>query len=91
MYLKRTPVKAGRVYFSIADGYYDRDKKYSKQITVEKLGYLDDLEKEYDDPISHFSRRVEELKRVFDSTVEKRNTKALTGLIFLEKSREELE
>ena len=62
MYLKRTPVNAGRVYLSIVDGYYDREKKYSKQITVEKLGYLDELENEYDDPISYFSRRVEELK-----------------------------
>ena len=30
--------------------------------TVESLGYLDDLEKLYTDPISHFQKRVEELK-----------------------------
>lgn len=63
MYLKRTPSKSGRIHLSIVDGYYDKGTKNSKQITVEKIGYLDEMQKKYDDPIAHFTRRVEELKK----------------------------
>lgn len=62
MYLKRTPQKNGRIHLDITDSYYDKDKKKTRQITVENLGFLDDLEKIYDDPIAHFQKRVEELK-----------------------------
>ncbi|RCX18029.1 DDE family transposase [Anaerobacterium chartisolvens] len=62
MYLKKTPQKTGRVYLSIVDGYYDKQKGYSRQITIEKLGYLDDLEKQYDDPIAFFTQKVQRLK-----------------------------
>jgi transposase len=55
MYLKRTKQKSGRVYLSIMEGYYDPIKKYSRSNTIEKIGYLDDLEKEYPDPIAHFT------------------------------------
>lgn len=63
MYLKKTPQKSGRIYLSIVDGYYDKQKGYSKQVTLEKLGYLDDLEKQYDDPIAFFTERVQKLKK----------------------------
>ncbi|MGB9762715.1 MAG: IS1634 family transposase [Minisyncoccia bacterium] len=62
MYLKKTPQKNGRIYLSIVDGYYDKHKGYSRQVTIEKLGYLDELEKQYEDPIEFFSKRVQELK-----------------------------
>ncbi|MHC6178717.1 IS1634 family transposase [Clostridium sp. JNZ X4-2] len=62
MYLKKTPSSNGRIRLSIVDSYYDKTKKCSRQITVESLGFLDELEKEYDDPISFFSARVEQLK-----------------------------
>lgn len=63
MYLKKTPQKNGRIYLSIADGYYDKNKGHTRTITIEKIGYLDDLEKQYDDPIAFFSQRVQELKK----------------------------
>jgi transposase len=63
MYLKQSPNKSGRVYLSIVDGYYDPEKKYSRQVTLEKLGYLDALQKEYDDPVAFFSLKVEEMKK----------------------------
>ena len=63
MYLKRTPAKSGRVHLSIVDGYYDKQTKNSKQYTVEKIGYLDEMQKKYDDPIAFFEQRVEELKK----------------------------
>ena len=63
MHLKQTKQKSGRINLSIVDGYYDKEKKYTRQVTLENLGYLDDLEKEYGDPVTHFSKRVEELKK----------------------------
>jgi len=63
MYLKKTPQKSGRIYLSIVDGYYDKQKGYSKQVTIEKLGYLDELEKKYDNPIAFFGEKVEKLKK----------------------------
>lgn len=62
MYLKKTRQKSGRTYLSIVDGYFDKEKGHSRTITVEKIGYLDELENHYDDPIAHFKDRVEVLK-----------------------------
>lgn len=63
MYLKKTKTKNGRIHLSIVDSYYDKIKKYARQVTIESLGYLDEAEKHYDDPIAHFQQRVEELKK----------------------------
>ena len=62
MYLKKSKSnKTGRTYLYIADGYYDKEKGYSKTKTIESLGYLDVLEKQYDDPIAHFSEIVKQM------------------------------
>ena len=61
MYLKKTPNSHGRIRLSIVDTYYDKAKKCSRQKTVESIGWLDELEKQYDDPIAHFTKRVAEL------------------------------
>ena len=61
MYLKKTPNYHGRIRLSIVDTYYDKAKKCSRQKTVESIGWLDELEKQYDNPIAHFTKRVEEL------------------------------
>ena len=56
MYLKKsTSSKTGRTYLSIVHGYWDADRKQSRTRTVKKLGFLDELELQYDDPISFFS------------------------------------
>lgn len=62
MYLKKNK-QNGRIYLSIADGYYDKTKGHSRTVIMQKLGYLDELEKQYLDPIAHFSKRVEQLKK----------------------------
>jgi transposase len=55
MYLKKSYNKeSGRTYLSIAQKYRHPVKKVSTDRTVESLGYLDELEKKYDDPVSHF-------------------------------------
>lgn len=62
MHLKKTPNPKGRIRLSIVDTYYDKEKKCSRQKTIESLGWLDELEKKYDDPVGHFTKRVEQLK-----------------------------
>ena len=62
MHLKKTPSPSGRIRLSIVDTYYDKTKKTSRQKTIESIGFLDELEKQYDDPISYFQKRVEQLK-----------------------------
>lgn len=61
MYLKKTPTPQGRIRLSIVDNYYDKQKKCSRQKTIESIGFLDELEKIYDDPIAFFQNRVNQL------------------------------
>lgn len=63
MHLRKTKTRNGRIYLAIVDSFYDKEKKMSRSKTIESLGYLDELEKEYDDPISHFQKKVEQLKK----------------------------
>ena len=63
MYLKQTKQKNGRIYLSIVDSYYDKEKGYSRTVTIEKIGYLDEMEKQYEDPITFFNERVQVLKK----------------------------
>lgn len=61
MYLKRsTSSKTGRIQLSIVHGYRDKEGK-SRQKTVKKLGYLDVLEKEYENPITHFKELAKKM------------------------------
>ena len=53
MHLKKTPNRNGRIRLSIVDTYYDKQKKSTRQKTIESIGYLDDLEKIYEDPIAY--------------------------------------
>ena len=67
IFLKQSKYKNGRTYLSIIDGYRVNNKV--KQTVIKKIGYLDDLKKEFDDPISHFKQEVEILKKQFESKV----------------------
>ena len=51
MFLKKSKSN-GRVFLSLVQGY--RIGGSVKHKTIEKIGYLDELEKVYDDPIAHF-------------------------------------
>lgn len=46
--------KTGRIYLSIVHGFRDENGK-SKSKVIKSLGYLDELEKKYDNPIAHFT------------------------------------
>lgn len=62
MHIRKTKTSNGRIYLAIVDSYYDKEKKMSRSKTVESLGYLDDLQKQYDDPVAHFQKYVDQLK-----------------------------
>lgn len=62
MYLRKTPSKkTGRVYLSIVQGYRDPKTKKVKQKLVKGLGYVDELEKEFEDPIAHFKEVAKQM------------------------------
>lgn len=61
LFLKQAKFKNGRTYLSIVDGYRVNGKV--KQRVYQKLGYLDELEKQFDNPISHYKDYVEDLKK----------------------------
>ena len=61
MYLKKSKRSSGRIYLSIADGYYDKERGHTRTATIKSLGYLDELEKLYDDPIAHFKQEVKRM------------------------------
>lgn len=67
LFLKQTKLKNGKTYLSIVDGYW-KDGKV-KQKVFQKLGYLDDLKKQFDDPISYYKNYVEDLKKQFISKI----------------------
>lgn len=52
MYVKKNSCKNGRFLLTLTHGYRENGKL--KQKNIETIGYLDDLEKIYDDPIAHF-------------------------------------
>ena len=85
MYLKKSKSnKTGRTYLYIADGYYDKEKGYSKTKTIKSLGYLDILEKQYDDPIAHFTEVVKKMNEE-----KKNNSTPLTLKINVDEKLEE--
>ena len=69
MYLKKTYRKeSGRTYLVIAQKYRNPKTNVSTDRTVKSLGYLDELKKKYDDPVTHF-------KKVALKMTEEENTK----------------
>ena len=63
MFLKKTPNSKGRINLAIVDGYYDKKTKKTKHKVIESLGYLDELEKQYADPIAYFTDRAKQLTK----------------------------
>lgn len=67
LFLKQTKCKNGRIYLSIVDGYRTNGKV--KQKVFQKLGYIDELEKNINDPVSHYKQEVEKLKSNFKTKI----------------------
>ena len=79
MYVKKNSCKNGRVLLTYTHGFRENGKL--KQKNIETIGYLDDLEKRYEDPIAHFreiarqrtaerAREMEPIQLVLDSQAE---------------------
>ncbi|MDF1568905.1 MAG: hypothetical protein P1P77_12880, partial [Spirochaetaceae bacterium] len=72
MYLKKsTSSKTGRTQLTIVHGYRDKEGK-SRQKTIQALGYLDVLQKEYEDPIAHFeqvAKQMDEVRKEEEATI----------------------
>ena len=81
MFLKKTPNSKGRINLAIVDGYYDKTAKKTKHKVIESLGYLDELEKQYDDPIEYFTARAKQL------TKEKKERQAPINFTFYDSDR----
>lgn len=62
MYLQQSKnTKTGRTHLAIVHKYRDKDTKKIRSKTIKTLGYLDVLEKEYDDPIAYFTAMAKEM------------------------------
>lgn len=57
MFLKQTPTSKG-IFLQLVESYYDNGS--SKQRVIEKLGYIDDLKRSYDDPVSFFKAQAKQ-------------------------------
>ena len=67
MFIRKTKRKDGKIYYSIVHGYRDENNKV-KQRTIKSFGYLEDLKKEHDDPISYIES---ELIKLSENSIEK--------------------
>ena len=64
MFLKKsTRKKTNRTQLSIVHNYWDSTVKKTRTKTIKTLGYLDELKKEYDDPITHFETVVAQMNQ----------------------------
>ncbi len=53
----------GRPYLVIVQGYRDPVTKKVRHKTIKSLGYLEDLKKEFPDPVAHFKAVVKEMNK----------------------------
>ena len=99
MFLKQSK-SHNRIYLSFVQGYRDENGKI-KHRTIEKLGYLDDLKKQFDNPIEHFKNIAKEKNNneITEYTIKNLNTKTIDenvnsknlGYIILKKIYKELQ
>ena len=77
MFLKQS-ISNGKQYLSFVHGYRDENGKV-KQKTIKKLGYLEDLKKDYDNPIEYFKNLAKEKnsEQIKEYTIKNINTKTI--------------
>ena len=99
MFLKQSK-SHNRIYLSFVQGYRDETGKI-KHRTIKKIGYLDELEKQFDNPIEHFKNIAKEKNNneITEYTIKNLNTKTIDenvnsknlGYIILKKIYKELQ
>ena len=77
MFLKQSK-SHNRIYLSFVQGYRDETGKI-KHRTIKKIGYLDELEKQFDNPIEHFKNIAKEKNNneITEYTIKNLNTKTI--------------
>ncbi len=77
MFLKQSK-SHNKIYLSLVQGYRDEFGKIRHK-TIEKLGFLDDLKKEFDDPIAHFKEIAKQKsnEEIKEYTIKNLNTKII--------------
>lgn len=98
MFLRKS-ISHGKIYLSFVQGYRDEYGK-TKQKTIKKLGYLEDLKKEYEDPITYFKQiaKQQSSDEIKEYTIKNLNIKIINddisrknlGYIILKKVYNEL-
>ena len=80
MFLKQSK-SHNKIYLSFVQGYRDESGKI-KHKTIKKLGFLDDLKKEYEDPISHFKKIAKQKSddEIREYTIKNLNTKLIDNV-----------
>ena len=58
MHIRKQKRKDGRVYLSVVQSYRTPEGK-TRSRHIRSLGYLDELEREYEDPVAHFQAEVD--------------------------------
>lgn len=78
MFLRKS-LSNGKIYLSFVQGYRDENGKV-KQKTIEKIGYLEDLQKKFDDPIKHFKEIAKQRnnKEITELVIKNLNTQTLS-------------
>jgi transposase len=67
MHLRQNRNKqSGRNYLSIVQGYRDKNGN-ARSKTVQTIGYLDEIQKEYEDPIKHFTEVARQLTNDYNA------------------------
>lgn len=61
LFLKQSKFKNGKTYLSIVNGYRSDEKVEQK--VYQKIGYLDDLKKQFENPVEYYKNYVENLKK----------------------------
>ena len=99
MFLKQSK-SHNRIYLSFVQGYRDETGKI-KHRTIKKIGYLDELEKQFDNPIEYFKNIAKEKNsiEITEYTIKNLNTKTIDenvnsknlGYIVLKKIYKELQ
>ena len=98
MFLRKS-LSNGKIYLSFVQGYRDENGKV-KQKTIQKIGYLEELKKKYDDPVQHFKNiaKQKSSEEIREYTIKNINTKTIDdgshsknlGYIILKKVYDEL-
>lgn len=78
MYVKISGTRSGKKFLSFVQGYRDENGKV-KQKTVENIGWLDELKKEHDDPISYYKEIAKQKNndQITEYTIKNLNTKEI--------------